>query len=187
MRGKKEIKKIARQVSHCKKCSLWKTRKNTVAGEGPANAKIIIIGQAPGRTEDEKGRPFIGRAGKLLNQLLGLAGLKREKVFITSPLKCFPTPPPNRKPTKKEIEACLPYLKRQIEVIRPKKIILLGQTPFSLFFPKRKLKDFRGKAIVENSKKYFISYHPAAGIRFLKNKKILEKDFRRFKKFLKAS
>lgn len=186
MKREKEIAKIAGQISRCKKCPLWKTRENTVAGEGPADAKIMIIGQAPGKTEDKTGKPFVGRAGKFLNRLLGLAGLKREEVFITSPLKCFPTPPPNRKPTKKELKACLPYLKRQIEVLGPKKIILLGQIPFSLFFPGKKLKYFRGKRIKENAKKYFISYHPAAGIRFLKNKKILEKDFRKLKKLLKA-
>ena len=103
-----------------------------------------------------------------------------EKVFITSPVKCFP--PKNRKPSPKEIQACLPYLKEQIRVINPQKFILLGEVAFKIFFPKEKLKDFRGKSITQSKKKYFITYHPAAGLRFQKIKKILEKDFKKLRK-----
>ena len=171
-----KLKKLNQKIRKCKKCLLWKFRKNTVPGEGPVSAKIIIIGQAPGAEEDKTGRPFVGRAGKFLNQLLKIAGIKREKVFITSPIKCFP--PKNRKPTKEEIKTCLPYLKQQIEVINPRKIILLGGVAFSLFFPKEKLNNFRGKIIKKDGKVYFPTYHPAAGLRFPRIKKILEKDFR---------
>ncbi len=177
---KAALEKLSRQIRKCKKCPLWETRKNTVPGEGLANAKIVFCGQAPGSRENETGRPFIGRAGQLLSQLLKIAGVRREKIFITSPVKCFP--PKNRKPTKEEIETCLPYFKKQIEIINPQKFILLGEVAFSVFFKNEKLKDFRGKWAKKNGKFYFPTYHPAAGIRFQKFKKILEKDFKRLRK-----
>jgi DNA polymerase len=176
---KKELEKLNQEIRNCKKCPLWKTRKNTVPGEGPVNAKIIILGMAPGVEEDKIGKPFIGRAGKFLDKLLEIAKIKRKKVFITSPLKCLPQPPPNRKPKKEEIEACLPYLKKQIEIIDPQKFILLGEIAFSVFFPNKKLADFRGKWIKKNNKEYFVTYHPAAGLRFPKIRKILEKNFKK--------
>ena len=172
-----KIKRLAPKIRRCKKCPLWRTRNNTVPGEGPANAKIMIIGQAPGQEENFQGRPFVGRAGQFLNQLLKLAKIKREKAFVTSPLKCFP--PKNRKPTKKEIAACLPYLLEQIDIINPQKVILLGEVAFSIFFPKQKLKEFRGHWIKKEGRQFFITYHPAAGLRFPKIKKILEKDFKK--------
>jgi len=182
---KREFEKLNQEIRNCKKCNLWKTRKNTVPGEGPFNAKIMAIGMAPGVQEDKIGRPFVGLAGKLLNELLKIAGIEREKIFITSPLKCLPQPPINRKPKKEEIEACLPYLKKQIEIINPQKFILLGEVAFSVFFPKEKLSDFRGKWITlrqaQGKKKFFVTYHPAAGLRFPKIKKILIKDFRKLK------
>jgi DNA polymerase len=181
MTDEKKLINLDRKVKSCKKCGLWRTRKNTVFGEGPHNAKIMAIGQAPGAQENETGKPFIGRSGKFLNQLLKLANIEREKIFITSPLKCFP--PKNRKPDKSEIKTCLPYLKEQLEIINPQKIILLGGVAFSVFFPDRKLKDFRGKTIKEAGRDFFVSYHPSAGIRFQKTKKILEKDFKKLKCF----
>jgi len=179
MKKKEILEKLNNRIRNCKKCDLWKTRKNAVPGEGPVNAKMMIIGQAPGAKEDRTGRPFIGRAGDFLNQLLKIAKIKRKNVFITSPIKCFP--PKNRKPTKTEIKKCLPYLKKQIEIINPKRFILLGEIAFSVFFPKEKLKNFRGKLIKKDNKEYFITYHPAAGIRFLKIKKIVEKDFKKLR------
>ena len=174
------LKKLNKKIKNCKKCLLWKLRENSVPGEGPVNAKIMICGQAPGSEENKVGRPFIGRAGKFLNQLLKTACVKREEIYLTSPIKCFP--PKNRKPTEEEIEACLPYLNRQIKIINPQKFILLGAVAFSVFFPNEKLSDFRGKFIKKAGKEYFISYHPAAGLRFPKIKKILEKDFKKIKK-----
>jgi len=178
---KKELEKLNQEIKNCKKCPLWKLRKNAVPGEGPANAKIFICGQAPGVEEDKIGRPFIGKAGKFLNELLKSASIEREKVFITSPLKCLPQPPINRKPKKEEIEACLPYLKKQIEIINPKYFILLGEIAFSVFFPREKLSNFRGKWIEKEGKFYFPTYHPAAGLRFPKIRKILERDFEKLK------
>ena len=173
----RKIKKLHQKIQRCKKCPLGKTRHNTVPGEGSVKAKIMIIGQAPGREEDKTGKPFVGRAGQFLNRLLKLAKIKREKIFITSPIKCFP--PQNRKPTKKEIADCLPYLLEQIDIINPQKVILLGEVAFSIFFPDKNLKVFRGKFLTKNGRRYFITYHPAAGLRFPKIKKILEKDFKK--------
>jgi len=184
--AKEKLEKLNQEIRNCKKCRLWKLRKNTVPGEGPVNAKIFICGQSPGRMEDETGRPFIGPAGKFLDRLLKISKINRKQIFVTSPIKCFP--PRNRKPTKEEIKACLPYLKKQIEIINPKYFILLGEVAFSVFFPNQKLKDFRGKWITlrqaHGKKKFFVTYHPAAGLRFPKIKKILEKDFRKLRNIL---
>jgi DNA polymerase len=177
----KEIDKLNGQICVCKKCRLGRTRQNAVPGEGPSNAEFIFIGQGPGANEDKTGRPFIGRAGKLLTELIEMAGLKRENVFITSAVKCFPTPPPNRKPERDELAACLPYLLRQIDLINPAKIVLLGDVAFKTFFPSEPLAPWRGKWRKKDNRDYFVSYHPAAGIRFQKMKKILVQDFKNLK------
>ncbi len=175
-----ELEKLNKEIRKCRKCPLCKTRKNTVPGEGGISGKIMVIGQSPGAEEDKTGRPFIGRAGKFLTQLLEIAKIKRETAFITSPVKCFP--PKNRKPSKKEIKSCFPYLEKQISIINPDNLILLGEVALKIFFPDKKLKDCRGKIITKNGKRYFVVYHPAAGIRFQKFKRILEKDFRKISK-----
>jgi DNA polymerase len=176
------FQKLKRQVEKCQRCPLHKTTKKIVFGEGPINAKMMIIGEAAGRMESLQGRPFIGPAGKFLDKLLNLGGVNRKKVFITSVLKCRPTiENRNRKPKKEEIDACLPWLKKQIEIIDPKYFILLGEVAFSVFFQKEKLSNFRGKWIEKNGKFYFPTYHPAAGLRFPKIKKILERDFKKIK------
>jgi uracil-DNA glycosylase family 4 len=112
-------------VKKCKKCNLHETRKNTVFGEGDPDSDIMIIGEAPGREEDEAGRPFIGRAGKLLNEFLKSIGLNRDLVFITNTIKC--RPPENRDPGIVEINACSDYLDQQINIIKPKVLVLLGK------------------------------------------------------------
>jgi len=183
MRKKIEIKKLDREINNCRKCPLRKTAKKAVPGEGPASAKILLIGEAPGREEDLTGRPFVGRAGKLLDQLLKEAGIKREEIFITSVIKH--RPPKNRKPATTEIKSCLPYLERQLKIINPRKIILLGGVAFSVFFPKEKLKDSKGRLIKKYGKEFFIVYHPAAGLRSTRTKKILEKDFKKIRESLK--
>ena len=174
----KGLEQISREIAVCQKCRLSKTREKTVPGEGNVEAKYFVIGQGPGANEDKTGRPFIGRAGKLLTELLALAGIDREReTFITSIVKCLPTPPINRKPKPDEISACHDYLAKQIELVGAKKIILLGDMAFKVFFPKEKFSDWRGKWRKIGEREFFISYHPAAGIRFVKFKKILDNDF----------
>jgi len=174
---KNKIEKLAKQIMQCKKCRLWKIRKNAVPGEGKSNAEIMIIGQAPGRQEDETGRPFVGRAGKLLNEALARFGRKREDFFITSILKCFP--PANRKPKQDEIKACLPYTLKQIEIIKPKAILLLGEVAAKALL-NIEFKKGRGKFIKQNSIVYFATYHPAAALRFPKVKEEFLKDLEKF-------
>jgi len=114
------------QIYSCKKCRLWQGAKHAVPGEGPANAKVMLIGQNPGAQEDEVGRPFVGRSGRFLDKILAENGLKREGLFITSIVKHVS--PKNRKPYPDEVAACLPYTLAQIAVIKPKIIVLLGET-----------------------------------------------------------
>jgi DNA polymerase len=118
------MEKIKQDILNCRRCPLYKTRINPVIGEGNLRAKILFIGEGPGASEDQTGHPFIGRAGKILDELLDSAGIKREDVYIANILKC--RPPQNRNPQKEEIEACTPYLLKQIETIKPEVICTLG-------------------------------------------------------------
>lgn len=185
----KQLEQIAQKIAVCQKCRLCKVRDKTVPGEGSPCAEYFIIGQGPGANEDKTGRPFIGRAGKLLTELLSVAGIDRAKqTFITSIVKCLPAPPVNRKPKPDEIAACHGYLARQMETIGASKIILLGDMAFKEFFsgkgnpcgcPRLSFSECRGKWLEKDGKRYFVSYHPAAGVRFVKFKKILENDFKK--------
>jgi len=112
------------QIYGCKRCRLWLGAKHAVPGEGPSNAKVMLVGQNPGAEEDETGRPFVGRAGKFLNKVLAENGIKRENLFVTNIVKHVS--PQNRKPFADEVAACLPYLTRQISIVKPKIIVLLG-------------------------------------------------------------
>lgn len=176
-----EIEKLNKKIRNCSKCPLWRKRSNVVPGEGPVNAKIIFIGEAPGREEDKTGKPFCGRAGKLLDKLFKDNNIKRETVFITSVIKC--RPPKNRRPKKKELERCHNWWQKQIEIINPQKIVILGKTAFDAVINLGELNDCRGRWLKIKNSFYLPTYHPAAGLRFPKIKKILEKDFRKLKKF----
>ncbi len=146
------LEEISNQVQNCKKCRLWQTAKHGVPGEGPAKAKIMIVGQNPGAEEDQTGRPFVGRAGKFLTKTLAEFGIKREDVFITNIVKH--TSPENRKPFDDEVAACVPYLNQQIALIKPKVVVLLGASAKEA--P-------RVKGI-----EYFEIVHPSAAMRFTK-------------------
>lgn len=171
----KNLRQLNQIISRCRKCPLFKTRHKAVPGAGPVGASFMFVGQAPGREEDKIGQPFVGQAGKFLNHLLAIASLSRDEVFLTSIVKCFP--PKNRKPNSEEIKRCFPYLQRQIDLVKPQKIILLGEVAFKTFFPNKKLKNYRGQWLNFQRKKFFATYHPSAGRRFPKIRKILEKDF----------
>ena len=140
------------QIYDCKKCRLWQGAKHGVPGEGPLNAKVMLVGQNPGADEDETGRPFVGRAGKFLTKALAENGIKREDVFITNIVKHVS--PQNRKPFADEVAACLPYLNMQISVIKPKIIVLLGASA----------KDTPRLEGIE----YMQVIHPSAAMRFNK-------------------
>ncbi len=148
-----------------------------VKGSGPRNAKLMFIGEAPGAEEIKQGKPFVGRAGKFLNELLKKNRINRNKVYITNVVKI--RPPNNRKPTRKEIIKWLPELSREIHTIRPKIIVLLGDTALQAFFPKAKLSRIHGK-IIKRFKMVFIpTFHPSAAMRFRKIRVLMEKDFKK--------
>jgi DNA polymerase len=168
-----ELEKLSLQIKVCTKCPLHKNRKNAVPGEGNCKSRIILIGEAPGFNEDEQGRPFVGRAGKLLEEFLNSIGKKREEVFITNVVKC--RPPNNRQPEEDEIKICTSlYLDKQIELIKPKLIICLGNISANYIFKKFGLKfesmnKQHGKVFsVSNlliQTKIIATYHPAAILR----------------------
>ncbi len=179
-----EMKKIKQFIENCKKCSLWKMRNKPVVGTGSSDAELLFIGEAPGSNEDLQGKPFVGRAGKILDELIESIGLKREDVFIANILKC--RPPDNRNPLKAEINACAKYLDKQIEIIKPKIIAPLGNFACSFIFEKYGLKfdkigNVHGKIFqvkTNNSKVKIIPlYHPAVVTYNSKKKKVLIKDF----------
>ena len=116
-----ELEKLYEEIRNCHKCRLAESRTNAVPGEGPEDAQIMFIGEAPGFHEDRQGRPFVGAAGRFLDQLLESIGIKREEVYICNVIKC--RPPGNRDPLADEIKACAPYLDRQIEIIKPRLIV----------------------------------------------------------------
>jgi uracil-DNA glycosylase family 4 len=171
------LKAISDEVRACRKCGLWKARTNAVPGEGPAHAKIMLIGQAPGKEEDASGRPFVGKAGKFLDSVLEKSGLEKDKLFITSPVKCYP--PRNRKPHARELKACRGFLDRQFAIIKPKIIVLMGDTAFHSFFPGESLKKQRGRWLVKDQRLFLPTYHPSAAMRFPGIKKALMDDFRK--------
>ena len=131
------LKEVAKEVAVCEKCALHFSRKNAVPGEGPARAEIMFIGEGPGFYENEQGRPFVGNAGKFLDELLQKGGLHREEVFITNVVKC--RPPGNRDPLPEELLACGSYLERQIEAIDPCLVVTLGRFSMARFLPNAKI------------------------------------------------
>ena len=155
---------IARVVSTCEKCALCRTRRNTVPGEGDPRARLMCVGEGPGETEDQTGRPFVGRAGELLTAMLAAIELPRESVFIANVVKC--RPPQNRKPLPDEMAACLPYLRRQVQLIQPTVLLALGSTAAEgLLGIKRSLTELRGKVHRWDGIPLIITYHPAALLR----------------------
>jgi uracil-DNA glycosylase family 4 len=159
--GAAGLKKIAAEIATCTRCSLHLGRKMAVPGEGPADARIMMVGEAPGRHEDEKGKPFVGRSGKVLDGLLRSAGLKRERLFITSIVKC--RPPNNRVPRRNEYEVCIQaHLRRQVALIEPDLICILGGVAASALLNLRSVDSYRGKILELNGRRYYVTYHPAA-------------------------
>ena len=185
------LKAIEEEIKRCKKCDLWKTKTNYVPGEGNEKAKIVFIGEAPGKEEDQQGRPFVGNAGKLLNEMIEKIGLKREDVFIGNILKC--RPPNNRDPLPEEIEACSPYLIRQLNVIKPDVIVCLGRFSAAFIFEYfglefQSISKVRGKVFevqAWNKRVNVIAiYHPAAILYKPQLREVYEKDFETIKKLL---
>jgi DNA polymerase len=179
---------VATEVIACKKCQLWQTRKNAVPGEGNPESPIMFIGEAPGQSEDIEGRPFVGTAGKFLETLLSEIGLLRNDVFICNIVKC--RPPRNREPMPNEIQTCTPYLDRQINIIKPKFIVTLGNYSTAYIFSKANMPfngitQARGKfyqaTILNMQITIFPTFHPAAALYSAKYKETLQHDFQLLK------
>ena len=185
MSKKDSLTAIASEVTVCPKCRLSKTRKNAVPGEGSSEAEVMLVGEGPGYWEDVKGEPFVGAAGKLLDALLAECGLSREQVFITNIVKC--RPPRNREPQPDEIQACTPYLQRQIQVIQPRFIVTLGKHSTAYVFSKANLPfsnitqahgKFHQATISDMPVTVFATFHPAAALYSALYKEQLTEDFR---------
>jgi uracil-DNA glycosylase family 4 len=169
------LKQVAQETAVCQKCQLHFGRKNAVPGEGPANAKIMFIGEGPGFYENEKGRPFVGAAGKFLEELLAGIGMRREQVFIGNVVKC--RPPGNRDPQSEEILACSNYLDRQIAAINPQVIVTLGRFSMAKFLPNAKISQVHGQSFQTNGRLVVPMYHPAAALHQPSLKPEVERDF----------
>ena len=155
---------VAEQIRTTYCCALCPNRTNAVPGEGNPNARLFLVGEGPGATEDAQGRPFVGQAGNLLNGILEAIEVPRESVYITNIVKC--RPPQNRKPLPDEIAACIPYLHRQLEIVRPKVILCLGSTSAeAMLGVRRSLGELRGKVHTYNGIPLVVTYHPAALLR----------------------
>ncbi len=153
---------IAAEIAGCTACALAKSRLKTVPGEGPADAKIMFIGEAPGWHENQQGRPFVGPAGQFLEELLASVGLARKDVFIANVVKC--RPPNNRDPLPDEIAACAHFLDAQIAQIKPRIVVTLGRYSMAKFFPGESISKIHGVARKRDGVIYFAMYHPAAAL-----------------------
>jgi len=179
---------LVEEIRICRRCGLWKRAKNPVPGEGNLDASLMIIGEAPGYSEDVEGRPFVGAAGKLLDRLLSGIDLNRREVYIGNIVKH--RPPLNRDPKPDEIEACTPYLDRQIEIIKPKIIVPLGRHSAMSILSKmnievRRISEVRGKIYVDRRPDFPIrimpTFHPAIALYNPRYRSTLEEDFTRIK------
>jgi uracil-DNA glycosylase family 4 len=171
---------ISDEVIHCTKCQLCKTRKNAVPGEGSSSAKIMFVGEAPGRFEDLRGKPFVGKAGMILEAALSNANISRSQVFITNIVKC--RPPGNRRPKSDEIAKCRDYLNKQISMINPIIICILGATAYSSLLGGKEITSNRGKLLCINGRNYFLTIHPAATLYRRSLLQVLEKDLLKLSK-----
>lgn len=183
MEKENELQNIAEQVKACRRCQLWRTAKHAVPGEGSANAEIVFIGEGPGQNEDEQGRPFVGAAGKFLEELLSSIGIKRSEVFIGNVIKH--RPPANRDPLPEEIEACWPWMESQLKIIKPKLICTLGRYSLARFMPSAKISRDHGQPKRVGDYVILPLYHPAAALYQGSLRKILETDFKKIPMILK--
>lgn len=180
-----ELNQIREEVLVCQKCPLSKSRTIAVPGEGSFSAEIMFIGEAPGATEDIKGIPFCGAAGKFLDEMLEVIGLRRSDIFITNTVKC--RPPENRDPEDSEKEACRPYLDRQFKAINPKLIVCLGRHSTSTFLPGAGgISKLHGKALRRpDGRVYLPLYHPAAALHNGSLRETLINDFKKIPLIIK--
>ena len=175
MNSQELLEQIAQEIAQCTKCDLHYSRKNAVPGEGPANAEIMLIGEGPGFHENQQGKPFVGAAGKFLDELLASIQLKRTDVFVTNVVKC--RPPSNRDPLPLELKACNDFLECQIQALNPKVIVTLGRFSMARFLPNAKISQAHGKAMTVKGRLVVAMYHPAAALHQPSLRPTVEADF----------
>lgn len=192
----KQLNSLNSRMLACQQCALRETCTQVVPGEGSAEAEIMFIGEGPGKKEDQLGRPFIGSAGKFLDEMLGTIKLERSKVYIANVVKC--RPPENRDPLPEETEACWPWLIEQINIINPKLIVTLGRHSMERFLPNQKISEVHGKALRRNfpeigkqslpagKQVFYTLYHPAAALYNGSMREVLIKDFKKIPSILKV-
>mgnify|MGYP001607376140 CR=1 FL=1 len=185
MSAEEIISKIAQEVSVCTHCALHESRKKSVPGEGPANAEIMFIGEGPGFHENEQGRPFVGAAGKFLDQLLAQAGVTRADVFIGNVVKC--RPPGNRDPLPEELAACDIHLEAQIKAINPSIIVTLGRFSMNKFIPGAKISAIHGQMRKVGDRFVIPMFHPAAALHQAALKPAILADFAKLPELLKQA
>ncbi len=179
------LEEISGLVAGCVDCDLHQGRVNAVPGEGAADAELMFIGEGPGAQEDLQGRPFVGSAGRFLDELLASIGLQREQVFIANMVKC--RPPQNRDPLPAEIRACGKYLDRQIELIDPKLIVTLGRFSLARFFPGESISRVRGRLRERDGRRIYPIMHPAAALYRQEARGVIVEDFGRIPEILAAA
>lgn len=173
---------LAKEICRCDRCGLYKARTRSVPGEGNPHAEIMFIGEAPGFTEDQTGKPFCGAAGQFLTQLITSIGLKRDDVYITNIVKS--RPPGNRDPLPEEILACKPWLDAQLEIIKPKVIVTLGRYSMARFFPGQTISRIHGQSEKCGNYICFAMYHPAAALHQGNLRAVIEADIQKLPKIL---
>ncbi|MGA9350148.1 MAG: uracil-DNA glycosylase [Anaerolineae bacterium] len=179
------LTELYEEIAICQRCDLAKGRTQTVPGEGSEDAEIMFIGEAPGFHEDRQGRPFVGAAGRFLEELLASIGLKREEVYICNVIKC--RPPGNRDPLSEEIETCKPYLDKQIELIQPKLIVTLGRYSMARYFPNASITRIHGQPKRIGGRIYYPMFHPAAALHQPKWRSAVEEDMLKIPQILKEA
>jgi uracil-DNA glycosylase len=179
------LAQIAKEISVCTNCALHESRKQAVPGEGPANAEIMFIGEGPGFHENEQGRPFVGAAGKFLDQLLAQAGVTRADVWIGNVVKC--RPPENRDPLPDELSACDMYLERQIEAINPSIIVTLGRFSMGKYMQGAKISQIHGQMRKVGERYVIAMFHPAAALHQAALKPAILADFASLPELLKEA
>ena len=172
-----ELEELHQRIASCPDCDLCRTRTHAVPGEGPPNAEVLFVGEAPGFYEDQQARPFVGPAGRFLDELIASIGLRRDQVFITNVVKC--RPPNNRDPLPGEIDACRKHLQRQIELIQPRIIVSLGRYSLAWFSPRDAISKVHGQAKVKDGVYFIPMYHPAAALHAGNMRRVIEEDFRK--------
>lgn len=180
-----DLQQLYSVIATCSDCDLCNSRTHAVPGEGPPEAEIMFVGEGPGFNEDQQARPFVGPAGRFLEELLASVGLTRDSVYITNVVKC--RPPENRDPLPTEIEACRKYLQRQIELIKPKLIVTLGRYSLAWFFPRDSISKVHGQLRQKDGVHFLHIYHPAAALRAANLRSLIIEDFRKIPEALERA